>query len=182
MTWVPQSRLPFSQTPHIGWPSGLWPSTITILQCEACVWRQLAATIGNAGRLRVFFLLSSARCLIVRPYADTSKFSYTTTLSYPTLPVYKFERKKNIIIKKKYKHIRAPIRVWEPIQAHIQDWEHIRAHIWAHIQVLEHIQVLIQVWEHIQAHIQTLVCALFCPGSLCDILRESNLFDRNLIN
>ena len=28
-------KLAFGQTPHVGWPSGLRPSTITILQCAA---------------------------------------------------------------------------------------------------------------------------------------------------
>ena len=35
VTWVPQSRLAFGQTPHVGWPSGLRPLAITILQCAA---------------------------------------------------------------------------------------------------------------------------------------------------
>ena len=35
VTWVPQSRLAFGQTPHVGWLSGLRPSAITILQCAA---------------------------------------------------------------------------------------------------------------------------------------------------
>ena len=35
VTWEPQSKLAFGQTPHVGWPSGLRPSAITILQCAA---------------------------------------------------------------------------------------------------------------------------------------------------
>ena len=35
VTWVPQNKLTFGQTPHIGWPSGLWPSPMTILQSAA---------------------------------------------------------------------------------------------------------------------------------------------------
>ena len=42
VTWIPQSKLAFGQTPHIGWPSGLQPS--------------------------------------VRPYADSSKLSYSTVV------------------------------------------------------------------------------------------------------
>ena len=46
VTWVPQSRLAFSQTPHIGWPSGLGPLAITILQC--------AASLAAGGYVRPF--------------------------------------------------------------------------------------------------------------------------------
>ena len=35
VTWVPQSKLAFGQSPHVGWLSGLRPSAITILQCAA---------------------------------------------------------------------------------------------------------------------------------------------------
>ena len=62
--WVPQSNLAFDQAPHVGWPLGLRPSAITILQCAA----SLAA------------LQSPARCLIGRPYADSSKLSYSTVV------------------------------------------------------------------------------------------------------
>ena len=32
VTWAQQNRLAFGQTPYIGWPSGLRPSAITILE------------------------------------------------------------------------------------------------------------------------------------------------------
>ena len=35
VTWVLHSKLAFGQTLHVGWPSGLHPSAITILQCAA---------------------------------------------------------------------------------------------------------------------------------------------------
>ena len=35
VTWVPQSKLAFGQTQHVGLPSGLRPLAITILQCAA---------------------------------------------------------------------------------------------------------------------------------------------------
>ena len=75
VTWLPQSRLAFGQTPRVGWPLGLQPSAITILQCAALLgaggYNQPCGLIANP------FLLSPARCLIVRPYADTSKLSYS---------------------------------------------------------------------------------------------------------
>ena len=44
VTWVPQSKLAFGQTPHVGWPSGLRPLAITILQCSVQPRLPLAAT------------------------------------------------------------------------------------------------------------------------------------------
>ena len=35
VTLVPQSRLAFGQTPYVGWPAGLQPLFIRILQCAA---------------------------------------------------------------------------------------------------------------------------------------------------
>ena len=80
VTWVPQSRLAFGQTPGVGWPLGLRPLAITILQCAA----SLAAGGYDRpwGPIKSLFLLS---CLIVRPNADSSDFSYTTTLSYQSI-------------------------------------------------------------------------------------------------
>ena len=39
VTWVPQSKLAFGQTPHVGWPSGLRPlanpnPTVCSLACR----------------------------------------------------------------------------------------------------------------------------------------------------
>ena len=80
VTWV-QSRLPFEQTPHVGWPSGLQPLAITILQCTA----SLAAGGYDrpCGKIKSLFLLSRARCLIV-----SSEFSYATTLSYKYINIF----------------------------------------------------------------------------------------------
>ena len=78
VTWVPQSRLAFGQTPHVGRPSGLRPSAITILQCAA-----LLAAGGYdrpCGRIKSLFLLSPARCLIVRPHANSSELSYSYSI------------------------------------------------------------------------------------------------------
>ena len=58
-------KLAFGQTPHVGWPSGLRPSAIIILQCAA----SLAAGGYDrpCGPIESLFLLIPARCLIVRP-------------------------------------------------------------------------------------------------------------------
>ena len=59
VTWVPQSKLAFGQTLHIDWPSGLRPSGPPPLQSYSLKPRlPLAATIGTAGRLRVFLIES----------------------------------------------------------------------------------------------------------------------------
>ena len=62
-------------TPHIDWLSGLRPSPNRILQCAA----SLAASGYDrpCGPIKSLFLLSPARCLIVRPYADSSELSYS---------------------------------------------------------------------------------------------------------
>ena len=57
VTLVPQSKLAFGQTPHAGWLSGLLPLAITILQCTA--------------------LLAAGRCLVIRPYTNSSKLLYS---------------------------------------------------------------------------------------------------------
>ena len=49
LIWVPQSRLAFGHHRRLGWPSGLWPLAITILQCNGQPCLPLAATIGPAG-------------------------------------------------------------------------------------------------------------------------------------
>ena len=74
-TPVVGSRLAFGKSPHVGWLSGLRPSAITIIQCAV----SLAAGGYNlpCGPIKSLFLLSLARCLIVRPYADGSEFFYS---------------------------------------------------------------------------------------------------------
>ena len=51
VTWEPQSKLAFGQTAHVGWPSALGQTESYSMQ--PCL--PLAATIGPAGRSRVFF-------------------------------------------------------------------------------------------------------------------------------
>ena len=83
VTWVPQSRLAFGQTLHVGWPLGLRPSAITILQCAALL--VAGGYVQPCGPIKSLFLLSPACCLIVRPYADSSEPSYATTLFYQSI-------------------------------------------------------------------------------------------------
>ena len=64
VTWVPQSKLAFGQTPHIGWPSGLRPDS----QTESYSVQPrlpLAATIGP--QREFFFIETHPLCLIVGP-------------------------------------------------------------------------------------------------------------------
>ena len=78
VTWVPQSKLAFGHHRSVGWPSGLRPSAITILQCAAL----LAA--GYYVRLsKNLFQEYPARCLIVGPYADSSELSYSYCMGPP---------------------------------------------------------------------------------------------------
>ena len=83
VTWVPQSKLAFGQTPNVGWPSGLCPSakpnpTVSSL---ACRWQLRSAPRADR---ESFLIETHPLCLIVRPYADNYELSYTTTLSYTT--------------------------------------------------------------------------------------------------
>ena len=74
LTWVPQGRLAFGQTPHEGWLSDFWPSAITIQQCVA-----LLAAAGYdwpCGLIESLILLSRARCLIVSPYDNSFLLFY----------------------------------------------------------------------------------------------------------
>ena len=76
VTWELQSRLAFGQTQHVGWPSGLRPSAITSLQCAALL---ASGGYNPPSRLiKSLLLLSPARCLIIRPYANSSELSYFT--------------------------------------------------------------------------------------------------------
>ena len=62
-------------TPHIGWLWGLRVLPNQILQCAASL--SAGSYDGPCGLIESLFLLSLAHCLIVRPYADTSEFSYS---------------------------------------------------------------------------------------------------------
>ena len=65
-------KLDFNETLHVGWKSGLRPSVITILQCAASL------VTGGYNRPRgPIKSLFPARCLIVRPYANSSELSYS---------------------------------------------------------------------------------------------------------
>ena len=68
-------KLAFGQTPHVGWPSGLRPSAIIILQCAA----SLAAGGYNrpCGPIESLFLLSPARILDGRARLYSSELSYS---------------------------------------------------------------------------------------------------------
>ena len=80
VTWVTQSRLAFGhsarrlaiQPPALAKPN---PTVCSL----ACRWRLRAALRADQ---ESFSIETHPICLIVRPYADNSDLSYTTTLSY----------------------------------------------------------------------------------------------------
>ena len=79
VTWVPQSKLAFGQTPHVGWPSGLRPSakpnpTVCSL---ACRWRLRSALRADQ---EAFSIETHPLSLIVRPYAGSSELSYSESI------------------------------------------------------------------------------------------------------
>ena len=68
--------------PGLGYPSGdHFGGVLRTLLCSA----GKQSTTGNRPSVCGPFLLYPARCLIVRPYADSSEFSYTTTISCCTM-------------------------------------------------------------------------------------------------
>ena len=81
-------KLVFDQNLHTSWPSGLRPFVIKILRCASLLvadgyslcglWSAVCGLryavcglYGLCGPTKSLFLLSSARCLIVRPQAPT---------------------------------------------------------------------------------------------------------------
>ena len=82
VTWVPQSRLSFGHSAHrlaIG-PTALAKPNPTVCSL-ACRWRLRLALRADR---ESFSIGTHPLCLIVRPYANNSELSYTTTLSYNT--------------------------------------------------------------------------------------------------
>ena len=79
LTWVLQCWLAFGKTLHVGWPSGLRPSAITILQSAA--WLAAGGFDQPCWTIKSFFLLRPAGCLIVRPEATAQSCPTTSVLA-----------------------------------------------------------------------------------------------------
>ena len=75
LTLVPQSRLAFGHQRRVSWPWAFCPSAIIILSHH----------INNK---ESFLIETQALSLRVRPYANSSEFSYTTTLSYQSIELF----------------------------------------------------------------------------------------------